>query len=168
MNDTNLTIIRIFAYCLIKYNPMKYEISLLLIGFLFLSVTKKHNVEVVYVAESQPFTVTSIHPKWSNCGSILMTTYKNHEPVYNPTNYVSTGEKITDKYNVPPIIALPENLEKKLGVKLGDTILIKDGDRFYKKVFKDRMQNRFTNRIDEMINSDKEFYSKQVTYFIKK
>lgn len=147
---------------------MKYAL-LLFIGALFVSSNPKTTfLTTIYTATCDPVEVTAMRSEWLNCGSITMTTYKNHEPVYNPTNMVSTGEKITDRYNVPPIVAFPVSLEKKLGLQLGDTILIKDGNRTYKKVFKDRMQNRFTDRMDLMINSDEEFYTRRVVYFIKR
>jgi len=146
---------------------MKYAFILLL-SALFISSNEKTRPEVVYVAGCEAVEITGYKSEWSNCGSILMTTYKNHEPLNNNTDSISTGEKIKDKYNVPPIVAFPEHLEKKLGLQLGDTILIKDGDKTYKKVFKDRMDKRISNRIDLMINEDEPFYSRRVVYYIKR
>lgn len=145
---------------------MKYAL-LLLISSLFIS-SNFRKPQIIYTATCEPIEILSVGNEWLSCGAIMMTTYKNFESIYNETNYVSTGEKIHDRYDVPPIVAFPESLEKKLGIKLGDTILIKDGSRFYKKVFKDRMHPKMTNRMDLMINSDEKFYSRRVVYYIKK
>lgn len=102
------------------------------------------------------------------CNCITFTTftsYKVMESRFNPTRKLSRGIIVSDRYNVPPVIALGGRLKQYF--KLGDTVRIILNGKLYKRVYGDNMKHTGKwesinwDRNDILINYDEKFFKLQ-------